>query len=216
MRYQFDSYELDTEKLELLKNGVVVPVEPQVFALLELLIANPDRVVSKQEINERIWGGRVVSDAAVNSRIKSARAAVGDNGKRQSLIKTLRDRGFRFVAPVQQSTQTQVQRSQLDNTALVANQLTEQPQTQTQAPSIAVLPMNLLSLDTRYEPLADAIAHEVIADLSKLHWLKVISRASTFKLRDSQDLNHVSDVLGVDYVLCGTMAPWRYLTIKPP
>jgi len=74
-------------------------------------------------------------------------------------------------------------------------------------PGIAVLPLQLLSLDTRYEPLADAIAHEIIADLSRLRWLHVISRASTFKLRGREgELDQVAELLGVDYVLTGTQA----------
>jgi DNA-binding winged helix-turn-helix (wHTH) protein len=98
MKYLFENFELDTEKLELHSAEQLVPLEPQVFALLELLIAHSDRVVGKEEINERVWGGRVVSDAALNSRVRTLRIALGDSGKTQRVIKTIRDRGFRFVA----------------------------------------------------------------------------------------------------------------------
>lgn len=89
MIFRFDDIELDTDRYELRCGGVVLPVEPQVFALLELLVANPDRLITKDELNERIWNGRVVSEAVVNSRIRSARQAIGDDGKAQRLIRTV-------------------------------------------------------------------------------------------------------------------------------
>jgi len=200
MKYQFEKFELDTEKLELTRLGEPIRLEPQVFALIELLVGNADRAVSKDEINERVWGGRIVTDAAVNSRIRTARQALEDSGKEQRLIRTIRDHGFRFVGDV----------SILPVSSRVAvvtvSSAASLRQTSTK-PSIAILPLKLLSLDTRYEPLADAIAHEVIADLSRLRWLHVISRASTFKLRGGEnDLGDVASILGVDYVLTGTLA----------
>ena len=178
-------------------------VEPQVFSLLELLVSNSERVVSKDEINEQVWGGRIVSEAAVNSRIRSARLAVGDDGKRQKLIKTIRDRGFRSIADVhtQQAAFTATRPLEA---------LPVAPAAEDDKPAIAVLPLQMLALDTRYDALADAIAHEVIADLSRLRWMRVISRASSFRFRDTQQANvsldEVSNVLGVDYILSGSLA----------
>ena len=100
MKYQFEQFELDTKKLELTRQGEPVRLEPQVFALLELLVGNAERTVSKDEINERVWGGRIVTDAAVNSRIRTVRQALEDSGKEQRLIRTVRDHGFRFVGEV--------------------------------------------------------------------------------------------------------------------
>lgn len=82
-------------------DGSLQKIEPQVFAILALLIQHHDRVVSKDEINKEVWGGRAVSDAAVNSRIHSARLAVGDDGKIQRLIKTIPNIGFKFVGALQ-------------------------------------------------------------------------------------------------------------------
>ena len=100
MVYRFDAFDLDMDRVELRKEDVPVPVEPQVFALLALLVTNSERMVSKNEINERIWGGRVVSEAVLSSRIKSARQAIGDDGKNQRLIRTVHGQGFRFVGEV--------------------------------------------------------------------------------------------------------------------
>src|SRR5580693_3057883 len=98
MIYRFGPFELDTAKVELRAGGAVCSVEPQVFALLALLVENRERLVSKEEIIEKVWDGRVVSEAAVASRIKSARKVLGDDGKAQKFIKTIHRQGFRFVA----------------------------------------------------------------------------------------------------------------------
>jgi DNA-binding winged helix-turn-helix (wHTH) protein len=98
MIYRFGPYELDTAKVELRAGVEIRPVEPQVFALLALLLENRERLVSKDEIIEKVWDGRVVSEGAVASRIKSARRALGDDGKSQRWIKTIHGQGFRFVA----------------------------------------------------------------------------------------------------------------------
>src|SRR5579871_3893318 len=104
MIYQFGSFELDLARIELRSGGAARHVEPQVFALLALLIENRERLVSKDEIIEKVWDGRVVSDAALSSRIKSARQALGDDGKSQRFIKTIHRKGFRFIADVRVST----------------------------------------------------------------------------------------------------------------
>src|SRR5271155_2071893 len=83
MIYRFGAFELDTAKVELRAGDEICSVEPQVFALLALLVENRERLISKDEIIETVWDGRVISEAAVASRIKSARKAVGDDGKSQ-------------------------------------------------------------------------------------------------------------------------------------
>ena len=105
MRYVFGPFELDTSKLELRRDGEPVSIEPQVFEMLTHLIKHRDRVLSKDDLIEIVWGGRVVSDAAISSRIKLVRRAVDDDGTRQSVIKTFHGKGFRFVAEVTESTE---------------------------------------------------------------------------------------------------------------
>jgi len=100
MLYRFEAFELDTRRRELCSAGKLVAVEPQVFDLLEYLVQNRERLVSKDDIIASVWGGRVVSESTLTSRINSARAAIGDDGKAQRLIKTIRHRGLRFVADV--------------------------------------------------------------------------------------------------------------------
>ena len=97
----FGDCQFDLDRRELRLGKAPVHVEPQVFDLLSYLIANRDRVVSKDEIFHAVWHGRFVSEATLSSRINAARFAVGDNGKDQHFIRTIPRRGFRFVGEIQ-------------------------------------------------------------------------------------------------------------------
>lgn len=204
MIYRFDDIEVDTDRFELRQGGTVRKVEPQVFALLELLVSNAGRLVTKDELNLRIWGGRVVSDAVVNSRIRSARNAIGDDGKAQRLIQTVHKRGFRFVGEAVAECTVAAPAPVLPSGAAAP------PAEQTgsgDGPSIAVLPFQLFSADGRHEMLADAVAHEIIVELSRLHWLFVIARGSSFRFRGPDvDLQAAREILGVRYFLTGSVA----------
>jgi adenylate cyclase len=98
--YGFENFFLDTSRRELRSGDVMVHVEPQVFDLLEYLISHRDRVVTRDDLFDSIWKGRIVSDATLSSRISAARSAIGDTGERQRLIRTLPRKGFRFVGAV--------------------------------------------------------------------------------------------------------------------
>jgi TolB-like protein/Tfp pilus assembly protein PilF len=198
MIYRFGPFELDTAKVELRSCGEVCSVEPQVFALLALLVDNRERLVSKDEIIEKVWDGRVVSEAAVASRIKSARKVLGDDGKTQQFIKTIHRQGFRFVADAKVSR------------AGVADQGAGKPAVQsadhTSRPSIAVLPFRLIGSAGLYAAIADALPHELITELSRLRWLFVTARGSSFRLRGSDaDIGEIGRLLDVRYCLSGTV-----------
>ena len=102
MRYLFENCVLDTDKRELRRGADPVSITPQVFDLLNYLIRNRDRVVSKDDLIDAIWKGRIVSDAAVTTRLNAARSAIGDSGEEQRLIKTLPRKGFRFIGAVRE------------------------------------------------------------------------------------------------------------------
>jgi DNA-binding winged helix-turn-helix (wHTH) protein/tetratricopeptide (TPR) repeat protein len=102
MVWEFGGFELIESKLELRCGAVVVPMEPQVFDVLKYLVAHNDRVVSKEELLDNIWGSRFVSESALTSRIKDARRALGDDGRTQQFIRTFHGRGYRFIHPVTQ------------------------------------------------------------------------------------------------------------------
>jgi pimeloyl-ACP methyl ester carboxylesterase len=100
VRHLFGDLVLDTDRYELCRAGEPVHVEPQVFDVLALLLANRHRVVPKTELLDTVWGDRFVGESALSSRIKAARQAVGDDGSAQKVIRTVHGRGYRFVADV--------------------------------------------------------------------------------------------------------------------
>jgi DNA-binding winged helix-turn-helix (wHTH) protein len=104
MRYRFVGVELDTDTYELGADNRRIDVEPQVFDVLIHLLVNRERVVTKEELLDSVWGDRFVSDSALTTRIKQARQAVGDDGRAQRVIKTVHGRGYRFVAVVDEAT----------------------------------------------------------------------------------------------------------------
>ena len=207
MLHRFGLFELDTDRFELRAEGVVQPVEPQVFALLRLLVENRDRLVSKSELVEKVWDGRIVSESTLSSRIKSARKALGDDGRAQCYIRTLHGRGFRFVAEVRSepSAPETVRVGAPGGAGPPAAAADFHPEP-AERPSIAVLPFRRLGDAGTYTALADALPDELIAELSRLRWLFVTSRASSFRLRDSGlGATEVGRLLQVRYCLSGTL-----------
>ncbi|MDY6995092.1 MAG: alpha/beta fold hydrolase [Actinomycetota bacterium] len=99
--WRFDDYTLDTGRYELRCGDAVIRVEPQVFDVLTQLVSNNERFVSKEELFDSVWGGRFVGEAALTSRIKAARRALGDDGESQRYIRTVRGRGYQFVGTLQ-------------------------------------------------------------------------------------------------------------------
>ena len=100
MAVRFGPFEVDADAYELRRDGETVHVEPQVFDVLRYLLEHRDRMVSKEELLEQVWGTRFVSESALTSRVKAVRRAVGDDGREQRVIRTVHGRGYRFVAPI--------------------------------------------------------------------------------------------------------------------
>src|SRR5262249_27908197 len=150
--------------VELRADGQVVELEPQVFALLTLLVQNRDRLVSRDELIEKVWDGRIVSDAAVASRVKSARHALGDDGKSQRFIKTLHGQGYRFVAAARAARSTAgvsiADATDDANSGELAGML--QRLGRISRPSLAVLPFRFDGSDARRAALASALPDELI------------------------------------------------------
>ena len=203
--YLFGSCRLDRRTLELHVNGQPQSIEPMVFSLLCFLVDNHDRFVSKDEIIERVWHGRVVSDSALRSQIKAARKAIGDDGRSQRFIRTIHGRGFRFigevkilrgdansVSTVDQGAAPPKESSELDMVALALPD----------KPSIAVLPFENMSDDPSQEFFSDGLTEDIISLLSRIRWMFVIARNSTFAYKDqSKNVKQIGQELGVQYVL---------------
>ncbi len=192
MIYRFDNFELDTYAGELREDGAAVAMEPKVFELLLFLASNHDRLVTRDQILEHVWNGRIVSDAALSSGIKAARGAIGDSGKSQKFIKTLHGRGFRFVVDVEvvgKQVEPRTTESHIDR-----------------RPSIAILPFTNLSGDSEQEYFADGLVDDVTTSLSRARWLFVMSRNSSFTYRgQAVDVKQVGRELNVAYLLEGSI-----------
>ena len=203
MTYKFDDFELDTDRFELRRSGEALAIEPQVFALIALLVANNERMVSKDEIHNQIWSGRIVSEAALSSRIRTARQILGDDGKNQRVIRTVHSSGFRFVPEVTiiQNSNTQTPEPVSNPAATEASALHSLTK-----PIIAVLPFDNQSGDPEQEYFSDAITSDIITALSKHRWLNVIARNTTFGYKGiSVNIRQIGNELGANYVVEGTV-----------
>jgi TolB-like protein len=197
--YRFGEFELDLARAELRAGGSPCPLEPQVFALLTCLVENRERLVTRDELLEKVWDGRIVSDSAIASRIKSARQALGDDGTAQRFIRTLHGQGFRFVARVKAA------RAEVIGVPGAAA-AREGPPAEAGKPSIAVLPFRLLGDAGPHAAIAEALPDELIIDLARLRWLFVTARGSSFRLRASDaDMGDIGRLLGVRYCLAGVV-----------
>src|ERR1700737_3185609 len=195
----FGDHVLDTARRELSRGGEQIELEPQVFDLLAYLLRNRERVVSKEDLLASVCGGRIVSDATLDSRIAAARRVVGDSGAAQTLIRTFARKGVRFVGEVREEAKP----------AALAPEMAAEPGRPELAlpdkPSIAVLPFANLSGDPEQEYFADGMVEEIITALSRIRWLFVIARNSSFTYKgQAVDVKQAGGELGVRYVLEGS------------
>jgi TolB-like protein len=197
VQFLFSDHTLDTDRRELHRGSNAIPVEPQVLDVLIFLLQNRNRVVTKDNLIASVWGGRIVSEATLTSRIHAARKAVGDSGHRQKLIRTIARKGLRFVGDVRIQSDGSEPAIAKDQPALdkfrepspTALALPEQP-------AIAVLPFTNLGGDPEQEYFSDGIAEDIITTLSKSRALFVIARNFAVK--------EIGRELGVRYVLEGS------------
>jgi TolB-like protein/Tfp pilus assembly protein PilF len=187
--FVFGGHVLDVDRRELRRGGELVALEPQVFDLLVYLIRNRERVASKDELIANVWSGRTVTESSLTTRVNGARKAVGDNGATQQVIRTIPRKGIRFVAPV---------REEMPAAPAIL--------TLPDKPSIAVLAFTNMSDDPRHEHFADGMVEDLITNLSRMHWLFVIARSSSFMYKSrAVDLRRVGEDLGVRYVVEGSV-----------
>ena len=211
MNLVFANYVLDTNRRELRLGSDPVAVEPQVFDVLLYLVQNRDRLVSKDDLIASVWGGRIVSDSNVTSRINAARRAIGDSGEDQKLIRTIPRKGFRFVGVVTVEPEGDRLQPAAANTAHGSRELmrpasVKPASVKPSRPTIAVLPFINLSGDPEQEYFSDGISEDIVTALSKLRWFFVIARNSSFVYKGkSVNMRQLSDELGVGYVIEGSV-----------
>jgi TolB-like protein len=208
VRFIFADYLLDADRRELHCGSEFIAVEPQVLDLLIYLLQNRDRVVSKDDLIASIWGGRIVSETTLTSRIYAARKAIGDTGQHQRLIRTVARKGIRFVGTVRAEPESDEPAPVIDQPSI---ELREQPSPPLQVPvpdrpAIAVLPFTNMSGDPEQEYFSDGISEDIITALSKLRWFFVIARNSSFIYKGKPvHMKQVADELGVGYVVEGSV-----------
>lgn len=199
MIYRFNDYELDTQQYQLSKLGDVVGIEPQVFDLLHYLVVNRGKLVSRDELFDSIWSGRVVSDTSLSNHIKSARKAIGDNGRDQYSIKTIHGRGYQFIA------ETSEQLNHGHDLALFTT-TTSSSKIENLGPFVAVLPFQSLSSDSDQKYFAEGMSEDITTELSRFTDVQVIARHTAFQYNDAAlNIKKVSDDLGVEYLIEGSV-----------
>jgi len=203
LEFVFADHRLDIDRRELRRSGERIALEPQVFDLLVYLVRNRERVVSKDDLLQAIWGGRIVSESTMSSRINAARKAVGDNGESQRLIRTVARKGIRFIGVVREE---QKPTALVDAPPMIAADASRPALALPDKPSIAVLPFANLSGDPEQHYFADGVVEEITTALSRIRWLSVMARNSSFTYKgQAVDVKEVDRELGVHYVLEGSV-----------
>jgi TolB-like protein/cytochrome c-type biogenesis protein CcmH/NrfG len=204
VEFCFSDQTLDVDRRELRRGSDPIAIEPQVFDLLVYLIQNRHHVVSKDDLIGAVWGGRIVSESTLTSRINAVRKAVGDSGEAQRLIRTIARKGFRFVGEVRAHAADDA--SQVTSKVGDRTDPSHPPLSVSDRPAIAVLPFTNMSDDPAQDYFSDGISEDIITALSKLRWFFVIARNSSFIYKGKAvHLKQIGDELGVGYVVEGSV-----------
>jgi TolB-like protein len=203
MPFLFENYCLDPDRRELKRGSELIATGPKVFDLLLFLVQNREQVVTRDDLLQSVWGGRIVSESTLTSHINAVRKAIGDTGKEQRLIRTVSRRGIRFVGKIEQGELPA-------SVPLTASDIAaEKPAAALplpDAPSVAVLPFRNLSGNVEQDYFADGIVEDIITALSRIRWLFVIARNSSFTYKGrTVDEKQVGRELGVRYVVEGSV-----------
>jgi TolB-like protein len=198
MALAFGDHRLDIERRELRRGTELIDLEPKVFDLLAFLVQHRDRVVSKDDLLQAVWGGRIVSESALTTRINAVRRALGDDGATQGLVRTFTRKGIRFVGEV----------TEMSDPAMpaVVTATSIAPPLVAPRMSIVVLPFGNLSNDPEQQYFADGVTEDLTTDLSRIRHSFVISRNTAFTYRNkSVDTKQIGRDLGVRYLLEGSV-----------
>jgi adenylate cyclase len=185
---QFKDCVVNPASRELNRDGVTVAIEPKTFDLLLYLIANRDRAIGKDELQDNVWG-TIVSDAALTRAVMKLRKALGDNTKDSQMIKTVPRYGYRFIANIKTET------ANVDPVGETSSRR-----------GIAVLPMVNMSGDPENNYFSDGVAEEILNLLARIPQLRVASRTSSFAFRDSpKSLGEIATALSAEVILEGSV-----------
>lgn len=223
MIYKFGEFRIDSAKREVRRGSVVVELEPRSYKLLIFFIERRDKAISKDELQDEVWG-TVVSDSAMTRSVMKLRQSLGDSDG--SIIKTVRGFGYRFVAdvesPAESSRDTAPATSSPKRSPRIPGLLVVGAvivvillgptvrdmwiKPQVDPKSIAVLPFDDLSESQDQRWFADGLAEEILNSLARTPDLSVSGRTSSFSFRDSnEDIPAIAEALGVAHILEGSV-----------
>ena len=193
MIYGFGEFRLDMTRVELSGPDGPVALEPKCLALLHLLVRKSPEAVGKDEIFDTVWPGVTVTDASLSTAMRQIRRALGDTGERQEFIRTVRGHGFRFAGTVRDLATPQPAAPAFENSSA-----------QSGKPTIAIRPFEQIGNDPGHQAIAEAIPAELIATLSRLRWINVIARGSSFRFGTvNDDWSNMGHRLGAGYLVSG-------------
>lgn len=200
MAYRFGPFVANADSFTLTRNGEPVDLQPRTLSLLFLLLEKSGRLVSKEVLIERLWDGRAIGESTITSQVKALRKALCDTERPYQYVETVHGQGLRFNGAI--------------DLAAPSARVMDSPKSDASAdpigerPAIAILPFRLGGDDHEYAPLAEALPDEIITQLSKMRWLNVIARGSSFQFPSIlTDVATVRERLGVGYCLSGMIRP---------
>src|SRR5882757_1849850 len=201
--FLFENYCLDADRRELRRGLELIAIGPKVFDLLLFLVRNREQVVTRDDLLQAVWDGRIVSESTLTSHINAVRKAIGDTGKEQRLIRTVSRRGLRFVGKIEEQ---ELPAGIPVTTPDIAGEKLTPVLALPDSPSIAVLPFRNLGGNVEQDYFADGIVEEIITALSRIRWLFVIAHNSSFTYKGrTVDEKQVGRELGVRYVVEGSV-----------
>jgi len=204
MQYRFDKIVLDTAQFALFDDGCKVDIEPQVLKLLEYLIENRDRVVSRDELLDKVFGRRIVTDNALTVRIRAARTAVRDSAKEQKIIATVQGGGYRFVANVEATSHVTAQFEQRPEPESSASP--DMQHLSTAEPTVAVLPFEVIGDGDGDATIARGLVHDVTTRIARSRTMFVTARGTAFQFESgAHDVREIGASLRVRYVVQGAV-----------
>ena len=215
MVFTFGEYILDTELFELRRAAEAISLEPQVFDLMAYLVTNKDRIVSRQELMDSLWVGKIVTESTLSSAIKAARRALGDDGRSQAYIATHNRRGYRFIASVQQGPHAEIEQNAkiLSNSAVAASEeigatclFPQDSGLIKDRPVLAVLPFSHSHGDDEIAWIAEVLGEDISIQLARIPGFSVLSRNTTshYRLRET-GITQIGTELGAAYLVEGSV-----------
>lgn len=219
MTFAFGDHILDPDRRELFRGLEPIAIGPQVFDLLAYLLRNRQHVVTKDDLIDAVWNGRIISESTLTSHINAVRKAIGDSGGEQRLIRTIARKGYRFVGDVREMPAAPAETAgadaaqarepepsqELHGQSLSVPSSVQAP-TLPDRPSIAVLPFLNLSADPSQDYFVDGVVEDIIAALSRMSSLFVIARNSSFTYKGrTVDAKEIGRELGVRYIVEGSL-----------